>query len=123
MCFIVEQNAIYQELDGKDFDAIHCCYIIEKKLIGYLRLNLLDKLSAIAKFSRICVKKDYREQKIGKLLMKHAIQYAYQNDIKTVQITAQKYLTEYYKRFGFKTNSAVYLINKIEHIDMQLTLT
>ncbi len=119
-CFVVEQNAIYQELDGHDLTAIHCCYLDDDKLCGYLRFMPLDNNHI--KLSRLCVSQAQRNQQIGTKLIKHALELSKLYGCHTVQLTAQKYLTSYYQSFGFKTCSTTYLINQIEHIDMALNI-
>ena len=35
--FVVEQNCVYQDLDGKDYNSLHVFYEEEEKVLAYLR--------------------------------------------------------------------------------------
>ncbi len=119
-CFIVEQQAIYQELDGKDIDAIHCLYIPQNSVLAYIRLSPNEPISGIMKLSRLCVKHELRHQHIGSEIIKFALSISHRYQCHTVILSAQKYLLEYYQSFGFTMCSDIYLINQIEHIDLIL---
>jgi ElaA protein len=62
-----------------------------------------------------------RGQGIANQLMQRAISIAkrhWPND--NIQIGAQDYLRQFYQQHGFVVNSAVYLEDGIEHLDMLL---
>ena len=121
-CFIIEQKAIYQDLDDCDQHAQHFICYEKQQLIGYLRFIQLDEANKVFKLSRICVDKGHRHQSFGKQLIHCAINRAKELDAQCIHITAQKYLENYYRDFGFLVTSEPFEINQILHQEMQLNI-
>jgi len=120
--FMVEQGALYQDLDGVDLTARHLILIKENTISGYLRLSDPNDEKQGVKLSRLCVAIENRGHEMGYSLLKAAIEFATQNQYQTIYLTAQEYLAEYYKGLGFIQASATYMINNIAHIEMQRLL-
>jgi ElaA protein len=118
--FVVEQNCVYQDIDGKDSKALHLLGEIKGKLIAYARLFQANDYFDEASIGRVLVKATHRDQKLGHDLMKEAIS-AIQNNFGTTQITisAQLYLQRFYESHGFTVSSAMYLEDDIPHIQMK----
>ena len=115
--FIVEQNCVYQDIDGKDIKSIHIIGKIKEEIIAYSRLtNLSNDFCSIG---RVLVKKSSRKNGFGTKLMKKTIAEARKEfNKKKIKISAQKYLKEFYKNLGFKHTGKSYLEDGIPHIEM-----
>ena len=118
--FIVEQNCVYQDIDGKDEKAIHVIGEFEDQTVAYCRIfdkgNYFDQAS----IGRVIVKENFRDRKWGHDLIKEAIE-AIQNHYGESQITisAQLYLKKFYESHGFVKTSEEYLEDGIPHIEMK----
>lgn len=117
--FIVEQECAYQDCDGRDKNAYHLFYTQDGKIVSYLRI--LEKgicYDEIA-IGRVLVDKKYRGNGLARESMVRAIDFI-ENHLKekTIRISAQKYLINFYKSLGFKEVSDVYLEDNIPHIEM-----
>src|SRR3990167_2829114 len=66
--FMIEQQSIYEDLDGLDQHANHFLGVDDNKLVAYGRVHF-DSATQFAIIRRICVHKDYRNQKLGGVIM------------------------------------------------------
>lgn len=117
--FVVEQECIYQDCDGKDLSSYHLFAIENNEVLAYLRI--LDKGISYDEISigRVVVNKIHRGKDLGKKAMEKAIEYI--NDIygkSKIRISAQVYIKDFYKSLGFEDVSNVYLEDDIPHIEM-----
>ncbi|HKL11096.1 MAG TPA: GNAT family N-acetyltransferase [Clostridia bacterium] len=117
--FIVEQNCVYQECDGKDENAFHLVCMESGQVMAYLRI--LEKGVSFEETSigRVLVKKEYRSLGLGKMILEKAIEFidSELNEYE-IRISAQQYLTRFYESFGFKVVSDMYLEDGIPHVEM-----
>lgn len=120
--FIIEQNCHYLDLDNKDYKAHHIfCINADKEIIAYARLLPNGVSYQQASIGRVATAKRYRRKKLGIDLMKKSIDFIFNNyETKSIKISAQTYLIEFYKKFGFKTIGFEYLEDEIPHIAMIL---
>jgi ElaA protein len=121
--FVVEQQAAYQDLDDKDQESIHLFIKNDEDLIvSYVRV-LPRGLSyeTDASIGRVVTDPDYRKNKYTKALISQGIQIIL-NEFKTrtIRISAQTYLIDYYSTFGFKVVSEEYLEDGLPHKEMLL---
>ena len=120
--FVVEQDCVYQDVDGNDPKSIHVLGSIEGDLVAYARI--LDQGISYADYSsigRIVVSPAYRAQKLGHALVDFAIkttQKEYANS--RVKISAQAHLEKFYQIHQFKATGEAYLEDGIPHIGMLL---
>jgi ElaA protein len=118
--FIVEQNCVYLDIDGKDEKALHLFGSIEGKIITYARLFKPNDYFTQASIGRVITHKEFRNQKIGHELMREAIKIIKsQFDETEITISAQLYLRKFYQSHGFVQTSDVYLEDDIPHIEMK----
>jgi ElaA protein len=126
--FMIEQQDIYLDADGKDINAIHLIAYsdgdedLEKKIIAYARIILPDAKNNLetTSFGRVIVDKNHRGTGLAKNLIQQVLGYL-RNSIYAkypIKISAQAYLINFYKKFGFETVGEIYLDGTIEHIDM-----
>jgi len=117
--FVVEQNCVYLDPDGKDKVALHLFGEFEGKIVAYSRLFKSGISFDNASIGRVVVDAKYRDRKWGHDLMREAIA-----GIKThfgeskITIGAQLYLKKFYESHGFIQTSEMYLEDDIPHIEM-----
>jgi len=118
--FVVEQNCVYQDVDGKDQKAIHVLGYLNNDLAAYCRLFNSGDYFDQASIGRVIVAPKHRDKKLGHELMKAAID-AVQKEFGQTQITisAQLYLQKFYESHGFVQTSEMYLEDDIPHIEMK----
>jgi len=117
--FVVEQNCVYLDLDGKDKKALHLFGIFEDKIVAHARL-LKPGISFVhASIGRVTVDSNYRDRKWGHDLMRQAIAGVLHHYGETqITIGAQLYLKKFYESHGFVQTSEMYLEDDIPHIQM-----
>lgn len=117
--FVVEQNCVYQDLDGKDDKALHVLGYKGNALIAYTRIFPPGAYFEQASIGRVVVQEKERAHKYGYQLMERSIQAAQeQYDSKTIKISAQTYLEKFYNHLGFIKVGEGYLEDGIPHIGM-----
>ena len=119
--FIVEQECHYEDIDGRDINAIHVYLKDNDEIVGYLRI--LDKGVIFKEVSigRVIAKR--RRVGIGSELIKAGLKAAkkYYNADK-IKIEAQVYAKSFYERAGFKVCGAEFLEDGIPHVPMVVEL-
>ena len=119
--FVVEQNCVYQDVDGKDEKALHLIGESEGNLVAYARLFKSGDYFETASIGRVVIDPDYRDKKWGHQLMQHAIVgiHSYFGEQK-ITISAQLYLQRFYESHGFIKTSEMYLEDNLPHIEMRI---
>jgi ElaA protein len=114
--FVVEQESIYEDLDGRDLlpSTVHVWWQPDDEPHGYLRL--LSDPDGTHRIGRVCTVKKARGAGLGALLMKAAMERI--GDDAAV-LEAQTYATNFYARFGFVSEGEPYIEDGIEHITMR----
>jgi ElaA protein len=118
--FVVEQNCPYPEIDGKDLEAYH--------FIGYNDLNevvatcrILPKGVSYKEISigRVATAKNVRQDGFGILMMEVVMKFTENKFGKEpIRISAQKYLVQFYEKFGFVSTGKEYFEDDIPHVEM-----
>jgi ElaA protein len=117
--FVVEQDCLYQDIDGKDQKALHILGIKDDKLVAYTRIFKPGDYFEFASIGRVVVAKNQRHHKYGYDLMNASIQAVEQYfEQPTIKISAQAHLKGFYSNVGFKTIGMEYLEDNIPHIAM-----
>ncbi|KAF2515480.1 GNAT family N-acetyltransferase [Flavobacterium zhairuonense] len=117
--FVVEQNCVYLDLDGKDKKALHLMGELDGRIVAYSRLFDAGISFDNASIGRVIVDANYRDKKFGHDLMRKAIAEIKSNfDKDKITIGAQLYLKKFYESHGFVQTSEMYLEDDIEHIEM-----
>ena len=118
--FVVEQNCVYQDIDGKDQKALHLLGEFDSEIVAYARLFGAGDYFENASIGRVVVGTAYRDKKWGHESMKQAISEI-EDHFKTKKITisAQLYLQRFYESHGFVVTSETYLEDDIPHIEMK----
>jgi ElaA protein len=120
--FVVEQNCIYLDADGKDKDSFHMMgWSSTQMLMAYCRIIPPGISYTQCSIGRVVTHADVRKEGAGKELMKRAIDECCKLfPEQTIKIGAQLYLHKFYSSLGFVQTSDVYLEDGIEHIEMLL---
>ena len=117
--FVVEQDCVYQDIDGKDQKALHILGYKNEKLIAYTRLFKPGDYFKEASIGRVVVKKNERHHKYGYDIMKASIEAIKNNyNQTTIKISAQVYLKSFYNNLEFYEVGEEYLEDGIPHIAM-----
>ena len=118
--FVVEQNCVYQDIDGKDGKALHLIGVENDQIVAYARLFKPNDYFTQASIGRVVVKPSHRTKKLGHQLMQEAIKFIKSEYNETnITISAQLYLKRFYEGHGFKQTSETYLEDDIPHIEMK----
>jgi len=119
--FVVEQNCVYLDIDGKDKVALHLFGEFEGKIVAYSRLFKAGISFDNASIGRVVIDANYRDKKWGHDLMREAIAgiLSYFGESK-ITIGAQLYLKKFYESHGFIQTSEMYLEDDIPHIEMKI---
>ncbi|WP_299119393.1 GNAT family N-acetyltransferase [uncultured Tenacibaculum sp.] len=117
--FVVEQNCVYQDIDGKDQKALHVIGIKEGTIIAYTRLFNSGEYFDTPSFGRVIIKETERKYGYGHDLIKASVQAIVDNYKETkITISAQSYLQKFYESHGFEKEGDEYLEDDIPHIKM-----
>jgi len=117
--FVVEQDCVYQDLDGKDKKALHVIGIKDGKVVAYTRLFAAGDYFDKASIGRVVVSEDARAFGYGHTIIKASIAAIHKHyHTKSIKISAQTYLKKFYESHGFLKVGDAYLEDGIPHIAM-----
>ena len=117
--FVVEQDCVYQDIDGKDAEALHIIGFKKGKIVAYTRCFKPGYYFEQAAIGRVVVKETERKFGYGHEIMKasdKAISEYYKTS--SIKLSAQQYLIKFYESHGYKTSGDGYLEDGIPHIAM-----
>ena len=117
--FVVEQDCVYQDIDGKDEKALHVLGVKNNEVIAYTRCFKPGDYFKEASIGRVVVKQSQRKFKYGNDIMNASID-AIENYFQTkpIKISAQCYLNKFYTNLRFNPVGEEYLEDGIPHIAM-----
>ncbi|WZL90524.1 GNAT family N-acetyltransferase [Salinimicrobium sp. 3283s] len=117
--FVVEQNCVYQDIDGKDQKALHVLGFDGKVLVAYTRLFAPGIYFEEAAIGRVLVKETHRGKNYAHQILTASIKaIEAQYSTKKIKLSAQTYLTKFYESHGFHQTGEGYLEDGIPHIGM-----
>ena len=117
--FVVEQNCVYQDMDGKDKKALHVLGKKEYGLIGYARCFPPGAYFEEAAIGRVLIDSEHRKYGYGHQLLDASIKAIEGHfGTSTIKLSAQTYLTRFYEAHGFKKIGGEYLEDGIPHTAM-----
>lgn len=117
--FVVEQDCVYQDIDGKDRKALHIIGVKDGMVVAYTRCFKPGDYFKHASIGRVVVAQEERKHKYGHDIMRAsiaAIEKEYQTN--TIKLSAQTYLTKFYNAHGFEIVGEGYLEDGIPHVGM-----
>lgn len=117
--FVVEQNCIYQDIDGTDDKAFHFWSEKDGKILAYCRIFPPGIKYNEASIGRVLTTSAGRGKNIGRQMMQYAVEII-ENQLNTskIRISAQDYLLKFYSEFGFEDTGKKYLEDGIPHTEM-----
>jgi ElaA protein len=116
--FIIEQQCLYEDIDGYDEKAGHLLIYYGEILAAYMRIFEPGFKYKEASLGRIVVAPPYRKTGLGEKLIKKGIELC---GGEKIRIEAQAALIKYYNCLGFKEEGKVYSVDDIDHIQMVLS--
>ena len=115
--FVVEQNCVYQDLDGDDQQAIHLWLTLGDKIVALARVCPARTHMQEISIGRVIT--TIRGKGYGKQIILHAIDAAKECFGAThIDIEAQEYAKGFYESVGFKQSSNTFMLDGIPHIKM-----
>lgn len=115
----IQEQGISPEDEWDDLDATVLHFMVYDSDQSIATARLLSQPSV----GRVAVLVPYRKRGIGKILMQHIIEYARQQELPYLKLSAQTYVTAFYEALGFVVQGEEYLDCDIPHIDMILELS
>ncbi len=123
--FVVEQQCVYQDIDGLDPASFHLLgwqpgqHGQAPQLVAYLRCLPAGLKFDEASLGRVITRGTVRGSGAGRALLAEALaRMQTQWGAQPVRIAAQLYLQKFYEGFGFVACSAPFDEDGIPHIDM-----
>ncbi len=118
--FIVEQNAVYQDLDGDDQAAIHLWKTEGGRIISMARVTPAGKHLPENSIGRIITTE--RGKGLGLELVHKALEVAQKEfGAERIMIQAQLQAKGFYEKVGFVAQSEPYMHEGLQHLDMTYT--
>ena len=115
--FVVEQDCVYQDMDGDDQASIHLWLTEEDKLVALCRVCPAGTHMQEISIGRVITTE--RGKGYGKMIMREGIAAARESFGATViDIEAQEYAKGFYEQVGFRQSSAPFMLDGIPHIKM-----
>ncbi len=119
--FVVEQDCVFPDMDDCDQKAMHVLLKVADELVAYARLLPAGLKYDGVSIGRVVTAASVRRDGYGKVLMQESIKHCQRLwPESTIKISAQQYLEDFYKGFGFTTESEPYFEDGILHIEMHL---
>ena len=118
--FVVEQDCVYQDLDGLDQISYHVLGLVDGEIEAYTRI--IPEGGSYGDYSsigRVITTQKIRKNGYGRPLMKFSIQSCFDlYPTSKLKIGAQSYLLKFYKELGFVVSGEEYLEDGIPHTKM-----
>lgn len=117
--FVVEQNCVYNDLDGKDTVSSHLWAESDGITLATCRILPPGVSYDEVSIGRIVSHPDYRHLKLGHQMMAYALEIIRNHyNTEKVRISAQVYLRKFYEQYGFVQVGEDYLEDDIPHMEM-----
>lgn len=117
--FVVEQNCVYNDLDGLDKVAVHQFLRKDGEIVAYSRLLKPGTRFSEHSIGRVVVRQSERGTGLGKEMMEETKRYIINEWGGTkIKISAQSYLQRFYENLGFEIVTEMYLEDGIPHHGM-----
>lgn len=117
--FVVEQQCIFQDMDGDDLKAMHLFGVQDGELQAYARCFEAGVKFPEAAFGRVLIRQSARGKGLGHVLIEQAISAISQVwGPQAIRIGAQMPLIDFYAKHGFVDAGTHYLEDGIAHLEM-----
>ena len=119
--FVVEQNCVYQDMDGDDQASVHLWLTDQDRVVALCRVCPAGTHMKEVSIGRVITTE--RGKGYGKRIMLAGIEAAREHfDATAIEIEAQEYAKGFYEQVGFRQSSDPFILDGIPHIKMTLTL-
>ena len=116
--FVVEQNCVYQDMDGDDKQSIHLWLTKEDRVVALARVCPAGVHLNEISIGRVITTE--RGKGYGEQIMRAAIAAAVEHFGATlIEIEAQEYAQGFYEKVGFHRVSDIFMLDNIPHVRMQ----
>jgi ElaA protein len=115
--FVVEQDCVYLDPDGRDLEPDTRQLWIEQDGTVVATLRMLRNPDGVVRIGRVVTALHARRAGLGEALMRRALELAPTDEI---FLGAQAYLEDWYGRFGFVRVGEEYLEDNLPHLPMRL---
>lgn len=117
--FVVEQNCVYQDLDGLDQQAWHLLGHMGRDLSAYCRLVAPGLRFPEPSIGRVVLSPKARGKGLGHLMMRMAIERSQElYPGRDISLSAQAHLQNFYAAHGFRVEGDGYIEDGIPHLHM-----
>lgn len=117
--FVIEQNCVFQDMDGADPACHHLLGERNGALQAYARLVPAGLKFAEASIGRVVSDPATRGTGMGHALMREAVaQLQALWGAQPIRIGAQAHLQDFYRQHGFEPAGPIYIEDGIDHIEM-----
>ena len=118
--FVVEQDCVYQDLDGDDQVSVHLWLTDGGKVVALCRVCPAGTHMEEVSIGRVITTE--RGKGYGKRIMLEGIKVAQEHfNAKRIDIEAQEYARGFYEQVGFRQSSEPFMLDGIPHIRMTWT--
>lgn len=114
--FVVEQNCVYADLDGRDLEPTTRHFWLEVDGAPRAYLRLLEEPGGTYRIGRVCTARAARGLGFSRRLMEAALV-----EVGTTEcvLDAQTYVADFYASFGFRPEGAEFIEDGIPHLRMR----
>ncbi len=117
--FMVEQNCVFQDMDGTDHLALHLLGYQGGQLVAYARCFPAGIKFSEASIGRVLTRSTWRGKGLGHVLIDKAVaSVCAQWGPQAIRIGAQARLKKYYSGHGFVDANRSYVEDGIDHLEM-----
>ncbi|MCU0104858.1 GNAT family N-acetyltransferase [Acholeplasma vituli] len=118
--FVVEQNAVYLDLDDLDYHSTHFFVVENNEIVSYVRtIPFGYKFEDASSLGRVVTYPKARGKGYSRQLINRAIEHLFKTE-SIIRIEGQSYLKAFYESFGFVVTSDIYLVDGIDHYALEL---
>ena len=118
--FVVEQDCVYQDMDGDDQVSVHLWLTDGGKVVALCRVCPAGTHMEDVSIGRVITTE--RGKGYGKRIMLEGIKVAQEHfNAKRIDIEAQEYARGFYEQVGFRQSSEPFMLDGIPHIRMTWT--
>ena len=119
--FVVEQDCVYQDMDGDDQASVHLWLTEGDKVVALCRVCPAGTHMEEVSIGRVIT--TVRGKGYGKRMMLEGIKAAREHfGAERIDIEAQEYAKGFYEQVGFRQSSGTFMLDGIPHIRMTWTL-
>ncbi|NUT90582.1 MAG: GNAT family N-acetyltransferase [Saccharothrix sp.] len=114
--FVVEQNCVYADLDGRDLEPTTRHFWLETDGTTQAYLRLLEEPDGTYRIGRVCTARAARGLGFSRRLVEAALVEVGRTEC---VLDAQTYVADFYASFGFRPEGAEFIEDGIPHLRMR----